>query len=45
VKAVPVVGEESLAFEADFIEELLTGGVITATKHPSDGAASGVLAT
>jgi hypothetical protein len=40
VKAVPVVGEESLAFEADFIEEHLTGDVITATKHPGDGAAS-----
>ena len=40
VKAVPVVGEEGLAREADFIEELLTGGVITATKHPGDGAAS-----
>ena len=39
VKAVPVVGKEGLALEADFIEELLTGGVITATKHPGDGAA------
>src|ERR1700739_4601941 len=36
----PVVGEEGFAFDADFIEELLTGGVITATKHPGDGAAS-----
>ena len=40
VKAFPVVGEEGLALEADFIEELLTGGIITATKHPGDGAAS-----
>jgi hypothetical protein len=40
VEPFPVVGEESLAREADFIEELLTGGVITATKHPGDGAAS-----
>ena len=40
VKAVPVVGEEGLALEADFIEELLTGGVITATQHPGDGAPS-----
>ena len=39
VKAFPVVGEEGLALEADFIKELLTGGVITATKHPGDGAA------
>src|SRR6201987_203495 len=36
----PVVGEEGFAFDADLIEELLTGGVITATKHPGDGAAS-----
>jgi hypothetical protein len=36
----PVVGEEGLAFDADFIEELLTGSVITATKHPGEGAAS-----
>ena len=40
VKAFPVVGEEGLALEADFIEELLTGGIITATKHPGDGATS-----
>src|ERR1700753_3367451 len=40
VKAFPVVGEEGLALEADFIEELLTGGIITATRHPGDGAAS-----
>ena len=40
VKAFPVVGKKGLALEADFIEELLTGGVITATKHPGDGAAS-----
>ena len=40
VKAVPVVGKEGLALEADFIEELLTDGIITATKHPGDGAAS-----
>ena len=40
MEPVPVVGEEGLAREADFIEELLTGGVITATKHPGDGAVS-----
>src|ERR1700751_1920484 len=40
VEPFPVVGEENLALEADFIEELLTGAVIPATKHPGDGAAS-----
>jgi hypothetical protein len=40
VKAFPVVGDEGLALEADLINEPLTGFVITATKHPGDGAAS-----
>jgi hypothetical protein len=38
MEAFPVVGQEDFAFDADFIEELLTGGIITATKHPGDGA-------
>jgi hypothetical protein len=40
MKALPIVGDEGLAFEADFIEELLTGFVITATQHPGDGSPS-----
>ena len=38
VKPFPIVGQEDFALDADFIEELLTGGIITATKHPGDGA-------
>src|ERR1700747_2639626 len=40
VKPFPIVGGEGLACESDFINEPLTGFVITATKPPSDGAAS-----
>jgi hypothetical protein len=40
MEAFPIIGDKSLAFEADFIDELLTGFVITATKHPGDGSAS-----
>jgi hypothetical protein len=40
VKPFPIVGDEGLALEADFINEPLTGFVITATKHPGDGAVS-----
>jgi hypothetical protein len=40
VVAVPVVGDEDLAFDADFVEELLACGVITATKNPGDGSPS-----
>jgi hypothetical protein len=36
----PIVGKEGFAFEADFIDEPLTGFVITATKHPGDSTAS-----
>jgi hypothetical protein len=36
----PIVGDEGFAVEADFINEPLTGFVITATQHPGDGAAS-----
>ena len=38
--ALPVVGDESLAFDADFGEELLASGVITATKNPGNGSPS-----
>ena len=38
VKPFPIVGQEGFALDANFIEELLTGGIITATKHPGDGA-------
>jgi len=40
VETFPIVGEEGLTREADFIKEPLTGGIITATQHPGDGAAS-----
>jgi hypothetical protein len=29
-----IVGQERMAFEADFIEKLLTGGIITPTQKP-----------
>ena len=38
VIALPIIGDERLAFEADFVEELLACGVITATKNPGDGS-------
>ena len=38
VKPFPGVGQEGFALDPNFIEELLTGGIITATKHPGDGA-------
>jgi hypothetical protein len=40
VIALPIIGDERLAFEADFVEELLACGVITATKNPGDGSPS-----
>ena len=40
VIALPIIGDERLAFEADFGEELLACGVITATKNPGDGSPS-----
>ena len=40
MEALPIVGDEGLAFEANFIEELLTGLVITATQHPGEGSPS-----
>jgi hypothetical protein len=38
VIALPIVGDERLAFGADFVEELLACGVIRATKNPGDGS-------
>src|ERR1700678_4598617 len=40
VIALPIIGDERLAFAADFVEELLACGVITATKNPGDGSPS-----
>jgi len=40
VVGFPVVGDERFAFDADFVEELLACGVITATKNPGDGSPS-----
>jgi len=40
VIALPIVGDEGLAFDADFVEEFLACGVITATKNPGDGSPS-----
>ncbi len=40
VIAVPIIGDERFAFDADFVEELLACGVITATKNPGDGSPS-----
>ena len=40
VVAFPIVGDEGLAFDADFVEELLASGVITATKNPGNGSPS-----
>jgi len=40
VVAFPIVGDEGLAFDADFVEEFLTCGVITATNNPGDGSPS-----
>src|SRR5271156_2168591 len=38
--AFPVIGDEGLAFDADFVEEFLACGVITATKNPGNGSPS-----
>ena len=40
VITLPIVGDERLTFDADFVEELLACGVITATKNPGDGSPS-----
>jgi hypothetical protein len=40
VIALPIIGDEGLALDADFVEESLACGVITATKNPGDGSPS-----
>ncbi len=40
VITLPIIGDERLAFDADFVEEPLACGVITATKNPGDGSPS-----
>ena len=40
VIALPIIGDERLALKADFVEEPLACGVITATKNPGDGTPS-----
>ena len=40
VIALPVISDEGLALDADFVEEFLTCGVITTTKNPGDGSPS-----
>ena len=40
VIALPIIGDERLAFDSDFVEEPLACGVITATKNPGDGSPS-----
>ena len=40
VIALPIIGDEGLPFDADFVDELLACGVITATNNPGDGSPS-----
>lgn len=40
VVTLPIICDERLAFDADFVEELLACGVITATNNPGDGSPS-----
>ena len=40
VVTLPIVRDECFTFDADFVEELLACGVITATKNPGDGSPS-----
>jgi hypothetical protein len=41
VITLPIIGDERLAFDANFVEEMFAcGGVITATKNPGDGSPS-----
>jgi hypothetical protein len=37
---LPIIGDERLAFDANFVEEMFACGVITATKNPGDGSPS-----
>ena len=38
VVAVPVVGQEDPAFDADFLEEFLAGRIVTLTQNPGQGS-------
>src|SRR5271156_4747578 len=40
VITLPIIGDEGLAFDANFVEEMFACGVITATKNPGDGSPS-----
>ena len=40
VITLPIIGDEGLAFDANFIEEMFACGVFTATKNPGDGSPS-----
>src|ERR1700678_1137904 len=40
VITLPIIGDERLAFDANFVEEMFACGVITATKNPGDGSPS-----
>src|SRR5271168_3632281 len=37
---LPIIGDERLAFDTNFVEEMFACGVITATKNPGDGSPS-----
>ena len=40
VITLPIISDEGLAFDANFVEEMFACGVITATKNPGDGSPS-----
>src|SRR3984885_7941263 len=40
VITLPIIGDERLAFDANFVEEMFACGVITATKNPGDRSPS-----
>jgi hypothetical protein len=40
VITLPIIGDEGLAFDANFVEQMFACGVITATKNPGDGSPS-----
>ena len=40
VITLPIIGDERLAFDANFVDEMFACGVITATKNPGGGSPS-----
>ena len=40
VITLPIIGDEGLAFDANFVEQMFACGVIPATKNPGDGSPS-----